>query len=120
MSDIPEYLLANYVRTVHLFQGAFVLGSNVPLKLYTKGFGRGKSVSASRARGFMHESRLVQRQENSFAHATEARLMQDLLTATTRAGCPIPEDIRAAINFALLINPKKRGGHCLLCNTGTN
>ena len=110
LGNIPEVLVMHYVRAVHMLQNAFVPDSNVPLARYTKGIGRGKSASATGARGFMHESRRVQHQDNPFKHAEEARAFTSLPSAAERASCPVPADIAAAIDFALLQGAKRLAG----------
>jgi len=110
LGNIPEVLVMHYVRAVHMLQNVFVPDSNVPLARYTKGIGRGKSASATGARGFMHESRRVQHQDNPFKHAEEARAFTSLPSAAERASCPVPADIAAAIDFALLQGAERLAG----------
>ena len=58
----------------------------------------------------MHESRRVQHQDNPFKHAEEARAFTSLPSAAERASCPVPADIAAAIDFALLQGAKRLAG----------
>lgn len=110
LGDIPERFVVQYVRAVHMLQAAFVPGGNVPLPRYTKGLGRGKSASASGARGFMHESRRVQHQDDPFEHVNEAKAFVALPSAAERAACPVPLDIAAAIDFALSQGAQRLAG----------
>ena len=105
LGNIPEVLVMHYVRAVHMLQNAFVPDSKVPLARYTKGIGRGKSASATGA-----ESRSVQHQDNPFKHAEEARAFTSLPSAAERASCPVPADIDATIDFALLQGAKLLAG----------
>jgi len=57
-----------------------------------------------------HESRRVKHQDNPFKHAEEARTFTSLPSAAERASCPVPADIDATIDFALLQGAKLLAG----------